>query len=120
MSDWKKKIIVMGGSFNPPTLAHLKLIQSAIAQLSTGDLFEDIRGIFVPSSDAYVRRKMNKKPEEADRTVLPEKMRLDMLKSFHEIDHNLFVDDRELGTENVLEFDIQSYLQFLQAKGKTA
>ncbi len=95
------KIIVMGGSFNPPTIAHLKLMQSAIAQLSTGASLEVIRGIFVPSSDAYVRRKMGKKPTEADHTVLPEKMRLDMLKSFHELDHNLFVDDRELGTENV-------------------
>lgn len=101
MSDWKKKIIVMGGSFNPPTVAHLKLMQSAIAQLSTGDFFEEIRGVFVPSSDAYVRRKMDKKPEEADHTVFPEELRLDMLKSFHELDHDLFVDDRELGTENV-------------------
>ena len=101
MSSRISKIIVMGGSFNPPTIAHLKLMQSAIAQLSTGNLYENIHGIFVPSSDAYVRHKMGKKPAEADHTVLPEKMRLDMLKSFHEIDHNLFVDDRELGTENV-------------------
>lgn len=101
MSDSSKKIIVMGGSFNPPTIAHLRLMQSAIAQLSTGNPFEEIRGIFVPSSDAYVCRKMHKKSEEADHTVLSEKMRLDMLKSFHELDHDLFVDDRELGTENV-------------------
>ena len=79
MSDSSKKIIVMGGSFNPPTMAHLKLMQSAIAQLSTGTPFEDIRGIFVPSSDAYVRRKMGKKSEEADHTVLSEKLRYDML-----------------------------------------
>lgn len=101
MSDSASRIIVMGGSFNPPTIAHLKLMQSAIAQLSIGDPFEDIRGIFVPSSDAYVRRKMSKKSTEANHTVFPEKMRLDMLRSFCDIDHNLFVDDRELGTENV-------------------
>lgn len=101
MNNITSKIIVLGGSFNPPTIAHLKLMQSAIAQLSTGSLFEDIRGIFVPSSDAYVRRKMGKKPSEADHSVFPEKLRVDMLKSFHEIDHNLFVDDCELGTENV-------------------
>lgn len=26
----KKNIVVMGGSFNPPTIAHLRLIQTAI------------------------------------------------------------------------------------------
>ena len=101
LSNMANKIIVMGGSFNPPTIAHLKLMQSAIAQMSTRDPNEDIRGIFIPSSDAYVHRKMSKKSAEADHTVLPEKIRLDMLKSFQEINHNLFVDDRELGTKNV-------------------
>ena len=61
MSDSASRIIVMGGSFNPPTIAHLKLMQSAIAQLSKENPLDDIRGIFVPSSDAYVRRKMSKK-----------------------------------------------------------
>ena len=101
MAESNKKIIVMGGSFNPPTIAHLKLMQSAIAQLSTGNSYNSIRGVFVPSSDAYVRRKMGKKPEEADHTVLPEKLRYDMLESFREHAHHLFVDGRELGTTNV-------------------
>ena len=66
MSDMYSKIIVMGGSFNPPTIAHMKLMQSAISQLSTGDFFEDIhiRGIFVPSSDAYFRWKMDKSQQK--------------------------------------------------------
>ena len=29
------RIIVMGGSFNPPTIAHLKMMQSALDQLET-------------------------------------------------------------------------------------
>lgn len=43
MSNMANKIIVIGGSFNPPTIAHLKLMQSAIAQLSTVDSFEDMK-----------------------------------------------------------------------------
>jgi len=79
LSNKANKIIVMGGSFNPPTIAHLKLMQFAIAQMSTRDPYEDIRGIFIPSSDAYVCRKMSKKIAEADHTVLPEKIRLDII-----------------------------------------
>lgn len=112
MSDKTSKIIVMGGSFNPPTIAHLKLMQSAIEQLSTGDAHEDIRGIFVPSGDAYVCRKMSKKSSEANHTVLSEKTRLDMLKSFCEIDHALDVDDRELGTENVKVIQLILYVRY--------
>ena len=49
-----KKIVVMGGSFNPPTLAHEKLMEAAVNAIGA-DL-----GIFVPSSDKYVTRKMNR------------------------------------------------------------
>lgn len=61
----------MGGSFNPPTLAHSKLMISAVNALNA-DL-----GIFVPSSDAYVRRKMKKQFSEA--WTLSEDLRLHML-----------------------------------------
>ena len=47
-----KRIVVMGGSFNPPTLAHYKLMKEAIDALNA-----DI-GFFVPVSDAYLKRKM--------------------------------------------------------------
>lgn len=47
-----RKIVVMGGSFNPPTLAHYKLMSCAIAALDAD------KGIFVPVSDAYLKRKM--------------------------------------------------------------
>ena len=30
----RKNILVMGGSFNPPTIAHLKLIQAALDALN--------------------------------------------------------------------------------------
>ena len=66
-----QKIVVLGGSFNPPTLAHEKLLIGAVNQLSA-DL-----GIFVPSSDAYVRRKMSK---QEDGFVLSETQRLKLIK----------------------------------------
>ena len=50
----EKRIVVLGGSFNPPTKAHSKLLDTAIKQ--TDAEF----GIFVPSSDNYVTRKMSK------------------------------------------------------------
>lgn len=47
-------VIVLGGSFNPPTIAHKQILETVVkstrAQL----------GLFVPSSDAYVSRKMSR------------------------------------------------------------
>lgn len=50
----QKQIVVLGGSFNPPTLAHEHILSDAIRQ--TNSEF----GIFVPSSHAYVSRKMRR------------------------------------------------------------
>lgn len=52
MKNEKKRIVVMGGSFNPPTVAHFQLMQVAI------NVLDAWRGFFVPVSDAYLRRKM--------------------------------------------------------------
>ena len=38
------KIVVMGGSFNPPTIAHQRLLLGAVKELGAD------KGIFVPSS----------------------------------------------------------------------
>ena len=100
----------MGGSFNPPTRAHFKLMQSAVEQLSAGAPGEYVQGVFVPSSDAYVSRKMRRQPVEADRTVLSEKLRLEMLQSFHEKDSRLSVDGRELGTTSVKSHTVETLL----------
>ena len=50
MNTEKKRIVVMGGSFNPPTSAHLRLMKEAVDTLRA-----DI-GFFVPVSDAYLKR----------------------------------------------------------------
>lgn len=66
-----KHIVVLGGSFNPPTKAHQKIMERAMiaAHAETG--------IFVPSSDAYVTRKMSK--VRTDNQVYPENERAAML-----------------------------------------
>ena len=93
-------IIVMGGSFNPPTVAHLRLMQAALDQMPKMNDTEN-RGIFVPSSDAYVRRKMGKQQGDGDKTVLPESLRVEMLHSFKQHDRRIAVDSRELETTEV-------------------
>ena len=54
MTKEDKRMVVMGGSFNPPTLAHFTLLREAI------DAIDAWRGVFVPVSDAYLKRKMRR------------------------------------------------------------
>lgn len=81
------RIIVMGGSFNPPTIAHLKMMQSALDQLGAE------KGFFVPTADRSLRRKMRRAgfPEE----VLSEETRMEMLRAMAEEDSRLEVTDVE-------------------------
>ena len=82
-----ERIIVMGGSFNPPTSAHQRLLLGAVKELGAD------MGFFVPSSHTYVSIKMRraKLPKE----VLPENVRLRMLNAMCEDDPRLTVDDCE-------------------------
>ena len=81
------RIVVMGGSFNPPTIAHLKMMRSAVDQL------EAEKGFFVPTADKSLRRKMRRAgfPEEA----LPKATRLEMLSAMAKEDPRLEVSDVE-------------------------
>lgn len=49
-----RNIVVLGGSFNPPTIAHEKIMKYAM-KVVNAEL-----GLFVPSSEKYVVRKMKK------------------------------------------------------------
>lgn len=82
-----QRIVVMGGSYNPPTVAHRRLLLGAVNTLHAD------KGILVPSSHAYVKTKMKraKHPEE----TLPEGVRLAMLQAMAEDDPRLAVDDLE-------------------------
>ena len=82
-----KRIIIMGGSFNPPTAAHQKLILSAVNSLNAD------MGIYVPSSHEYVQNKMNRAGQGED--VLDAELRFRMLCSMAKDDPRLSVDDYE-------------------------
>ncbi len=83
-----KRIVVMGGSFNPPTLAHYKLMKEAIDALDA-----DI-GFFVPVSDAYLKRKMR---HSHPPVVLSPELRVKMLQSMC-TDSRMRVCEKEIGT----------------------
>lgn len=71
MADY---IVVIGGSFNPPTIAHLRLMQAAV------DAVDAKTGIFVPAKHEYVAKKMKKQSCLQD--TLSETLRVEMLESF--------------------------------------
>ncbi|MGM9802731.1 MAG: NADAR domain-containing protein [Muribaculaceae bacterium] len=88
MTKYNKKIVVMGGSFNPPTLAHHLLMRQAIDALNAD------MGIFVPVSDAYLRRKLchNNPP-----VIIDPEMRIKMLQAMC-TDSRMTVSRKEIGT----------------------
>lgn len=49
-----KKIVVLGGSFNPPTKAHLAILKAAMAAVDAE------LGLFAPASDKYVAKKQKR------------------------------------------------------------
>ena len=79
----------MGGSFNPPTLAHYKLMKAAVDALDA-----DI-GFFVPVSDAYLKRKMS---HSHSPVVLSPELRVSMLYAMCAEDHRMEVCEKEIGT----------------------
>lgn len=83
-----KKIVVMGGSFNPPTLAHYKLMKVAVDGLGA-----DI-GFFVPVSDAYLKRKMR---HSHPPVVLSPELRVRMLRAMCSCDCRFQVWEKEMG-----------------------
>ena len=84
-----KRLLVLGGSFNPPTWAHYRLLLGAVNELDA-DL-----GLFVPSSDEYVRNKMAGGTDGA--FVLSESRRLEMLSVMASEDRRLGVETVEFG-----------------------
>ena len=77
------RAVVLGGGFNPPTRAHLLLMQSAMAAADAQ------RGIFVPTAHEYVLRKL--KRQRCAQDTLSEEMRFRMLESFCACDRRLSV-----------------------------
>lgn len=90
--EGQKRIILMGGSFNPPTLAHYKLMLSAVETAGAE------KGLFIPAKHEYVQRKMRRLKQK--REVLSEETRFHMLLGMCENDRRLGVDDCEYGQDN--------------------
>ena len=82
-----EKIVVFGGCFNPPTLAHLRLLLGAVDALGAE------KGIFVPASGAYVERKMSVTAHPHE--IYPEQARLEMLRIMASQDSRLYVENLE-------------------------
>ena len=86
-----ERVIVMGGSFNPPTLAHQRLLLAAVE--ASGAEY----GVFVPSNHAYVAIKMKRAGRKDE--VLSEDTRLAMLETMCTEDQRLRTDICEYGRD---------------------
>lgn len=82
----KTGIAVFGGSFNPPTVAHINLAKQVLEEMN-----EIEKVIFVPVSTKY-----NKKG------LAPDEVRFNMLKNICNSQENLEVSDLELKSERQL------------------
>ena len=80
-----EKIGFFGGSFNPPTYAHINIAKTAIEQLKLDQFF------FVPVGNSY------NKPD-----LIDEKHRYNMLKIACENEEKLYVEDIELNQKDKL------------------
>ena len=98
------RIVVMGGSFNPPTVAHLKLMLAAM------DAVDACQGIFVPTAHEYVARKMKK--QHCPQDVLSESIRVAMLESLCKQDDRLSVNQLQMmKTERGYDYEMLEDIQ---------
>jgi nicotinate-nucleotide adenylyltransferase len=97
------RIVVLGGTFAPPTLAHLKLMQRARRYVKAE------LGIFVPAPARYVREWKNEVSPEKD--FLADGTRLKMLNAMIGRKRGLLVDTVELDDpENAYTYLTQRHL----------
>ncbi len=98
------RIAVLGGSFNPPTVAHLRLMQAGM------NAIDACAGIFVPTGYEYVAKKMRKQHCAED--VLSESLRVEMLESFREEDDRIVVSQVRLIRDDIsFDYDMLCALQ---------
>ena len=83
----EKTIVIMSGSFNPPTIAHHKTMLAAVEALDAG------KGFYIPTPAKALRYKMRKAGFPAE--VLSEEHRTAMLKAMAQEDPRLEVSDVE-------------------------
>lgn len=95
-----RQIVVMGGSFNPPTQAHLKVIQAAMDAVSAD------KGYFVPVSFAYLKRKMRK--IGSGNFCMSDEVRWKMLEAMCLEDKRLAVSDLEIHEVQAVTYHMMS------------
>ena len=83
-----RNIIVMGGSFNPPTIAHLRVMQAAM------DALDAEVGYLAPVSHAYLKRKMVQ--AGCGHLCIPTGARLEMLRAMIAEDARLHIYEGEI------------------------
>ncbi|MCC8098290.1 MAG: NADAR domain-containing protein [Eubacterium sp.] len=98
-----EKIVVIGGSFNPPTIAHRDLMKAALDALGA------YKGIFVPAPYKYVQVKMERQGNK--NAVLPGPLRVKMLEAFCSEDGRFAVSDFELGKFPARTFETLTEIQ---------
>ena len=97
-------VVVMGGSFNPPTRAHLQLMKAAI------EAVDACQGIFVPTAHNYVVKKM--KRQKCPQDTLSESIRLAMLESFCKTDARISISRIQmLKTERGYDYEMLEEIQ---------
>jgi len=96
IGNGKPVLVVLNGSFNPPTLGHLTLLKRAMAAVGAE------RGLFLPASDEYVRRKQAKANESV---VFPAEKRVAMLEAMCAGDASLGVSRVDIGTDAPMTYD---------------
>lgn len=92
------RMVVIGGSFNPPTLAHYKLMEKAIEAVDAA------KGVFVPTAHEYVLKKL--KRQRCPEDVLSEETRLQMLESFCEKDARMAVSRVQMIRKEVGDYEM--------------
>ena len=98
------RVVVMGGSFNPPTRAHLQLMEAAL------EAVDACQGIFVPTAHDYVAKKM--KRQKCPQDTLSESLRLAMLESFCKYDSRFSISRIQmLRTERGYDYEMLEEIQ---------
>ena len=92
----RPKLVVLTGSFNPPTLAHLDLLKKAMAAVGAE------RGLFLPANDEYVRRKMAKANESV---VIGEEARISMLEAMCRGESSLGISRVDIGAARTCTYE---------------
>lgn len=86
----KNVAVVFGGSFNPPTLAHVNLLEEAIKQLDASF------GVFIPASNNYVAKKAAAKGIDL---IFSEEARFQMLRTICAKHNKMYVSTCEYGDD---------------------